>query len=500
MLTQEQHKIFHELALRLETERLSRSGLHNIIQPAENPLYGSISHIYNTITVFSETLSEQSRQILEPLICRIIKGLFSEADIVVTSCLAASNIPHFEPTVVIVDQWDTNKDWECMIPLTRFGSTEFRSIIGNFDLPHWQRMYEYKGHLALPIRFATRMASKPPLYSVSPLNSVYTLSHLTSNKIVVKQCQEAPEDHNSTRKNITDPSENTTESAPIDRYPISRKAREEARQEKLDCNEERSKSWDVSVNTSGTTNKIKRRFSESDGMDVKADQTAHTTELRESAIDDKRESPRQKVYLGYYFKAAPVAESSGSSLNAAVTQGTDESVSDESKSSEQTEYVRQHFDSADAASSLSSFPDVSVDQGTDNSVDEEAEPHGRTEYVGYYFKPADRDSSSSSHLNATATQDTGEIANDEAEPPAQRGYAGDYSQPADANISSSNPLDAAAPQVTGETVDDEAESLGEVEYEYTETPNGGTRSRMQYTPSRGQALAPRTAKSRWSED
>ena len=499
-LTQEQHALFHELAHRLETERLYRTGLHNITRPAEKPPYESIPHLYDTLNVFSETSSEQSREILETAFNRIIQGLFAEADILVTSCLAAGYFRRFKPTMVIVDQWDTNKDWECMIPLAKFGSTQFRSMIGNFDLLHWQQMYEYKSPLALPVQFATLMAS------MSPLNSVYMLSHLTSNEIVAPQRQDAPEEHHSTDKNNGDALRNITDSAPISRDPISTKAREEARQGNIDCDEERSKSWDVGDDRSSILINFKRRFTDSDGMEVKAHHKIHMTgdtELRESAIDeeeDETESLNQTEYVGYYFSTADATDPPGSPLNAAVTQGTDDFVADDAESSEQTEDIRYHTESADAASSLSSLLNAVEFQDTDVAANAEAESPEQTKHVEHYFEPADVADAPAGSLDVALAQSTDEVANDEAESRGQPEYARYSFEPADPDGSSSSTLDAAAAQGTSEVVNDEAESLGHVEYEYTETPNGGTRLRMQWAPSRRQALVPTTVKSKWSDD
>lgn len=426
--------------------------------------------------------------------------MFSEADILVTTCLAAGYFPRFEPTVVIVDQWDTSKDSECMIPLAKYGSTQFRSMIGNFDLPHWQQMYEYKNPLPLPVQFATLITS------MSPLNSVYMLSYLTSNDIVAPQRQDAPEEHHSICKNSGDALSNITESAPIPRYPISKKAREEARQGKMDCDEERSKSWDVGDDRSSITINFKRRFTDSDGMEVKAHHTIHTTgdtELRESAIDeeeDEPESPRQTEYVGYYFSSVDATDPPCSPLNAAVTRGTDEIVDDEAESSEQTEYVRHYFESADAASSLSSPLNAVVTPDTDEAANAEAESPEQTKYVEHYFEAADVADAPAGPSDVAVAQNTDEVANVGAESPGQPEYVRYYFEPADPDSSSSSPLNAAAAQGTSEVVDDEAESLGHVEYVYTETPNGGNRSRMQWAPSRRQALVPTTVKSKWSED
>ncbi|KAG7009582.1 crossover junction endonuclease [Physcia stellaris] len=463
------HVLFHELAHRLEAERLSRTGLHNITQPPENSLYGNIPHLYDTLNVFSETSSEQSREILETAFNRIIQGLFAEADILVTSCLAAGYFRRFKPTMVIVDQWDTNKDWECMIPLAKFRSTQFRSMIGNFDLPHWQQMYEYKSPLALPVQFATLMTS------MSPLNSVYILRHLISNNIAAPQRQNTPEEHHSTGKNNGDALSDITDSAPISRDPISTKAREEARQGNIDCDEKRSKSWDVGDDRSSILINFKRRFTDSD--------------------EDETESLNQTEYVGYYFSSPNATDPPGSPLNAAVTQGIDEFVADEAESSEQTEYSRRYFESADTASSLSSSLNAVVIQDTDVAANAEAGSPEQTKHVKHYHESADVADAPTGPSDVVVAQSTDEVANDEAESRGQPEYVRYSFEPADPDGSSSSTLDAAAAQGTSEVVNDEAESLGHVEYEYTETPNGGHRSRMQWAPSRRQALVPTTVKS-----
>ena len=116
------------------------------------------------------------------------------ANIVVTSCLAARNIPFFEPTVVIVDQWNTDKDWECMIPLTAFDQTEFRSIIGNFDIPHWRRMWEWNFPIALPVHFSIVLDAH------EPFTSMYTLKRRISNGMVNIKSKEESENVSLPRK------------------------------------------------------------------------------------------------------------------------------------------------------------------------------------------------------------------------------------------------------------------------------------------------------------
>lgn len=433
--------------------------------------------------------------------------MLSEADIIVTSCLAASNIPQFQPTVVIVDQWDAKKDWECMIPLMKFDSTDFRSMIGNFDLPHWQRMYTYNQRVALPIRFATLMASK------SPMNSVYTLSHLTSNNLVVKKRQEASEEHFSTRKNFGGFLRNTTESAHSPMYPTTKDVRDKAPQEDSKYNEQTANSWDVSDDTSGIASNTQRPIMDSaasDGMEVKVDQetseyteyysklwdddiprrhTIHDIKLRNPAgvADDEVEPPEEDFPRRHTIQVIELRESGGV-------------VNNEVEPPEETDYVGYYFQSAEAADSPGSPPHTAVTQGTSEVDNDEAEPPEQTECVGHYSNPVYADNFSSSPLNAAVIQATEEVVNDEAEPPGQAEFAGYYSNPVYADIFSNSPLNAAVTQGTDEFKDDEAESFGPVEYEYTETTNGGSRLRMQWAASRRQAMVSTVVKSKWSDD
>lgn len=117
----------------------------------------------------------------------VLERVLARANIVVTSCLAAGNTPFFDPTVVIVDQWNTDKDLECMIPLTAFDRTEFRSIIGNFDIPHWRRMWEWNFPIALPVHFSVVLDTH------QPFTSMYTLKRRISNGMMNVQSQKRSE-------------------------------------------------------------------------------------------------------------------------------------------------------------------------------------------------------------------------------------------------------------------------------------------------------------------
>ena len=116
-----------------------------------------------------------------------LERVLLRADIVVTSCLAAGNLPYFEPTVAIVDQWDTDRDWQCMIPLTAFDQTEFRSITGNFDIPHWRRMWEWKYPITLPVHFSVGLDAH------QPFTSMYTMERRISSNTVNVRSQKQPE-------------------------------------------------------------------------------------------------------------------------------------------------------------------------------------------------------------------------------------------------------------------------------------------------------------------
>ena len=85
--------------------------------------------------------------------------------------------------MVIVDQWNTERDSECLIPLTAFDRTQFRSITGNFDIPHWRRMWECKFPITLPVHFSISLDSH------QPFTSMYTLKDRISDGMMNVQSQ-----------------------------------------------------------------------------------------------------------------------------------------------------------------------------------------------------------------------------------------------------------------------------------------------------------------------
>ena len=89
--------------------------------------------------------------------------------------------------MVIVDQWNPDKDLECMIPLIAFDQTEFRSIIGDFDIPHWRRMWESNLPISLPIRFSAALDPH------KPFTSMYTLQRRIFDDMTNTQSKKKPE-------------------------------------------------------------------------------------------------------------------------------------------------------------------------------------------------------------------------------------------------------------------------------------------------------------------
>ncbi|KAL8791786.1 MAG: hypothetical protein Q9195_005595 [Heterodermia aff. obscurata] len=180
------HSLFHQLSLDLHDESRRQSGDKNVMRPAfprsfDTPL------IFDAVAKFRKIKSVEAVDILHNSLYRTLTHVLKGANIVVTSCLAAGNIPFFEPTVVIVDQWNSDKDWECMIPLTAFDHTSFRSIIGSFDIPHWRRMWEWGFPITLPVQFSIALDTH------QRFTSMYTLNRRMSNGIMDLQSSKRPE-------------------------------------------------------------------------------------------------------------------------------------------------------------------------------------------------------------------------------------------------------------------------------------------------------------------
>ena len=182
-----QHSLFHQLSIDLDEESRRRTGAGDVRPGRPFPRGLDLPLIYDAYTEYLKSKNIEALNTLHDGLYSTLERVLLRANIVVTSCLAARNIPFFEPTVVIVDQWNTDKDWECMIPLIAFDQTEFRSIIGNFDIPHWRRMWEWNFPIALPVHFSVVLDAH------QLFTSMYTLKCRISNDMMNIESREESE-------------------------------------------------------------------------------------------------------------------------------------------------------------------------------------------------------------------------------------------------------------------------------------------------------------------